>query len=264
MKYLKYCYLLFGLFFFWTCQSESSTSQEASTTSSPHKVTGNSNAKAFAGMPVLPKTQKAQSGKLYPVDEGQLSPDFQRFRKELLEAIARKDARFIEQMITEDIKVSFGGDLGKAAFAEKWKLDAPDSPFWQTCRKILQLGGTFDRHNENGFMVPYLAGTWPDLEQPSAYAVVTGKEVKLRKTPSWDGAIVGTLDYDIVRLGPKTGESQFSILEGEKWPWVKIEMPDKSGMAYVYGKYIHSPVDYWAYFERVKGQWKMPYFLAGA
>ncbi len=263
MKYSKYYSLFLGLFFFWACQNESSSTKEVSTSSTPPKVVANpeSKPKAFTGMPSLPKTQELASGKLLPVDEGQLSPDFERFRAELLRAIYRKDVDFIEQLLAEDIKIGLGDDSGKAAFAKKWTPRDPDTRFWQSLQKILLLGGTFDRQNKNGFMAPYLPATWPDLDA-SKYAVVTGKEVKARKRPSLEGAVVGVLTYDVVRLGEANKEATFSLVE-EEWPWVKIEMPDKLGMAYVYGKYIHSPIDYRAYFERINGQWKMLSFLAG-
>lgn len=251
------------------CFSTFSCTENAPTapteTSAPTPQVDTPQEKVAAPAP-LPKVQRAESGKLNPVDEGQLSPDFFRFRQELLAAVGRKDVRFIKQAISPQIKVDFGGEDGAEAFVKTWQLDtAPEaSPLWQNLGKVLSLGGLFDRHNKDAFSAPYLATTWPDFIEPYDYVAITGEQVRVRQKPSTSAKAIAALNYDIVKRASSVEETKFEKIAGENWPWVKIVLPGKEQQqGYVYGKYVHGPVDFRAYFERENGRWRMTSFLAG-
>ena len=213
----------------------------------------------------LPKSQRLESGKLLPLDEGQLSPDFLRFRKELLTAIERKDLSFIHQIIVDNIQIGFDDDNNRAAFLKMWDLEGnrEKSEFWQQLKKVLLLGGTFDRQQENGFIAPYLSATWPEGLEPFDYVVITGEEVRVRNRPDLASEAIAALSYDVVALAPTTEAAPTTEIDGETWPWIKIILPNNTQKGYVYGKYVHGPVGYRAYFERQDGKWKMRSFLAG-
>ena len=254
--FCRISFLILLLVLVLSCQNESSTANQSATPSDVvEKKTPDS---------LLPSKQKLQSGKLNPVDEGQLSPDFHQFRQQLLAAIDRKDVGFIRQIVAKDIKIGFGGEDGVENFLKMWSLDQNPqaSDLWQVLRKILLLGGTFDRNNKNVFLVPYLTATWPDELDAFEYVVITGEGVRARETPGMSGKVLTKLSYDIVRLGEYEAERDTTEIDGEYWPWIKIWLPDKRP-AYVYGKFLHSPIDYRAAFERRKGKWQMIYLVAG-
>ena len=260
---MKECSLLFSLLLFLACTStptpqNNPAPEESAKTSEAAKENPTPQEK------VLPSTQKLESGKLNPVDEGQLSPDFARFRQELLAAVERKDLDFILQIIDENIKVSFGGENGKEWFLKVWELEENpgDSRFWQYFKKVLQLGGTFERQESKGFMAPYPFSTWPEGIDVFEYTTVVGENVRVREAPGLDSKILTALSYDIVGLVPVMEEPREETIDGETWPWVGIILPDNS-RGYVYGKYLHSGVDYRAYFIRTEGRWKLQSFLAG-
>lgn len=258
---LMLCFLIFSC----TENSPSTTAETPAPESSPKVAPPKTNQEKVVSPAVaLPRSQRQESGKLHPVDEGQLSPDFLRFRQELLAALDRQDVQFIQQAIAPRIQIGFGADNGAAEFVKHWKLDtAPkQSELWQILRKVLLLGGTFDRRNKDAFSAPYLSATWPEKIEPFDYVVITGEDVRVRREPGTSGVAIAALSYDIVKLAAPHQAEKSEQINGETWPWIKIFLPDNS-QGYVYGKYVHGPVDYRAYFERKNGRWQITSFLAG-
>ncbi len=88
-----------------------------------------------------PKTYRAY--RLAPSDEGKNDPSFHAFRQKLLEAISRKDAKFLLSIVDPNIQISFGGEEGIRAFREVWKPDDVNSEVWDTLAQLLRLSGTF-------------------------------------------------------------------------------------------------------------------------
>lgn len=206
----------------------------------------------------------AQNRKLYPVDEAAQDRSFKVFRDKLLRAARKKDKEFILSILDPKIQLSFGGDSGISDFKKMWKLDEPDNQFWNELITVLELGGSFETvegHRE--FVAPYVTSKWPDNQDIGdffEYVAVIGTNVRLRAEPSLNAAVVASLSYDIVKMfAPQpTGEA----VKKDGFNWVKI-MTGDGKQGYLADKYIRSPVDYRAFFRKIKGSWRMTVFIAG-
>jgi len=212
----------------------------------------------------LPATAVRETGKLNPVDEGQTVPGFRAFRKNLLDIIKNKDVEGLMGILSKEIKVDFSENNGKEAFKKKWGLDtkASKSMLWQELRNVLELGGTFENKDKSVFTAPYIFTSFPQGFDPKTYGAVTGQGVRIRSQPSRGARQISTLSFDVVRLlEDSTPISE--VLGKEKHTWKKIQLPNSNTVGYVYGKYLRTPRDYRASFEREGNKWKMYYFVKG-
>jgi len=205
-----------------------------------------------------------EEGKLHPVDEALRDTLFFVARERLREAVARKDAFALLDMLDENVKVDFGGSQGVADFVKVWKLDSEEniarSPVWPTLDRLLALGGTFSEGGK-AFTTPYVFSRWPEDVDAFTHGAVIGQGVRLREAPDLDSRIVKTLSYELVEIQAFTPDS--TTLNGETFPWIELRTrDDRSG--YVWGKYVYSPIGFRAGFYR-EGQsdWKIRFLLAG-
>jgi hypothetical protein len=123
----------------------------------------------------LPKTFRAH--RLLPSDEGQQDPSFHAFRQKLLEAISRKDARFLLSIVDPNIQISFGGEEGIQAFREVWKPEDVNSEIWNTLAQLFRLGGTFGE-SKNEFWAPYVFSRFPDDYGGFDFSAIIAKDVR--------------------------------------------------------------------------------------
>lgn len=207
-----------------------------------------------------------ETGRLYPVDEAPRDTAFFLFRADLLDAIAKQDVFALLDRVDGDIKVSFGGEEGVAAFVEAWELDSKTktSGVWAVLEKVLRLGGTF-ANNGRAFYAPYVYSTWPETEAYDAFThvAITGSGVRVRESPATGSRILETISYEIAEMLDGAEEPVYTTLGGETYPWVKVRTA-KGSEGYVYGKYVYSPIDFRAGFEKdEKGRWKMVFLVAG-
>ncbi len=201
--------------------------------------------------------------KVLPVDQAAKDPTFKAFRNELLEAARRKDKEYILSILDPKIQLSFGGHSGIKDFKEMWKIDQPNSEFWNELITILELGGAFQTiESHKDFVAPYVTSQWPDDARfdPFEYVAIIGKNVRLRSAPGIKAPQLASLSNDIVKLITAGQPSEPPNVDGFRWVKVKTG----SGVqGFVADKYIRSPIDYRAYFKKIKGQWRMTVFLAG-
>src|SRR4051794_4851034 len=93
----------------------------------------------------------SQARKLYPVDEGPKDPSFLAFRNQLIDAVKRRDHRFLlshldPHILTSPLAVLSGtGGRGIIRFKKQWHPDDSESELWPQLIKILALGGSFKR-----------------------------------------------------------------------------------------------------------------------
>jgi hypothetical protein len=197
-----------------------------------------------------------QVGKLTPIDEADKNPSFYVFRARLFEAVQRRDLAFVLGILSPNIKNSFGGDDGIEGFKKIWKPEQPESNFWNTFVRVMGLGGSFDR--EGRFLAPYTYGKFPNSIDSFEHGAIIGENVRVRKEPKLDSAVVDTLSFDIV----KVLDWNPNLPAGMKEKWVIVSLRD-GGNGYVAGTYIRSPIDYRAGFEKKDGKWSLIFFVSG-
>ena len=211
----------------------------------------------------FPSSQIYEFGKLNPVDQAVIDTSFFIFREKLLEAVQKKDIFFLLDHTNEHIFCSFDGSNTLEEFVELWDLaseeSATQSKLWVELEKVLRLGGTFDKADQT-FSANYIFSTFPEQYDPYDYAAIVGSGVRLRSAPNLQSKIIKTVSYNIVKVLDWDGPEE--KIGGEVYNWAKIALLDDTE-AYVYGKYLISPIDYRAGFKQKSGKWEMTFFVAG-
>jgi hypothetical protein len=219
---------------------------------------------AIAFVVATATTASALARQAVPVDEAQSSPHFLAFRERLIEAVEDRDVAFLVSHATEDIKLGFGGDDGRAAFEDKLTLSKDDlapeyadhvdtirEEYWHALETVLRMGGRFETNER--FIAPYTTGVdiGPDADAFTTWFVIAD-DVPLRTHASPRSEVITMLAYDIVTAEAPEPGAEF----------VEIHTDDgKTG--YVEASHLWSAVGYRASFELVDGEWMITSFLAG-
>lgn len=198
-----------------------------------------------------------------PVDEARKDASFHAFRTKLVEATRKRDAKYILSIVDRDIKLSFGDLRGVEDFKKTWKIDSPQSEFWQEFLPVITGGGTFYREEGNKnkqFFAPYTYTSFPEDLDAFDYSVIFGSNVNLRSKPAANAPVAARLSYNIVKV-----DYENSVKDKNKkdtYSWLKIEsLGGKKG--FVKAEYVRGPIDYRAGFEKKNGKWMMTFFIAG-
>jgi len=221
----------------------------------------------FAGLILVgvAVTTFAQERFVRPADDARSDASFLAFRTKLIAAAERKDANAILAIVDPNIKNGFGGEDGIAKFRRGWKLTNKNSEFWKEFLPVIKNGGGFSKEGNNTkmFVAPYTFSDWPDDLDVFEYHVIFGNNVNLRDRPSMEGKVIGSLSYNVVKMGEgsttrRTGPGEFD-LESD---WFNVKtLGGKEG--FVKAEFVRSGIDYRAGFEKKRGVWKMTFFLAG-
>ena len=151
---------------------------------------------------------------------------------------------------------------GIKEFKKTWKLERADSEFWNVFLPVITNGGTFSKEAgaKKSFYAPYLFTTFPEDLDAFEYSAIFGNNVNLREKADLKSKIVTQLSYNVVKVD---FENSVKVAGNEyKYDWFKIEtLGGKRG--FVKSEFVRSSVDYRAGFEKIKGIWKMTFFLAG-
>jgi hypothetical protein len=217
---------------------------------------------ALALVLLLFSTASAQERFARYADEADKDSSFKRFHTRLVAAVKRRDVKYVLGVLDPNIKVSFGGDGGIADFKKYWRLNRRDSKLWEELGAVLSGGGFMSRDGGTvRFTAPFSFEGFPDDLDAFSNHVVFGKAVALREAPSTDSRVLERLSYNIVTL---VGEKTVTVETGEHtvptWYFVNT-LGGLSG--YVSAKYIRSPIDYRAIFEKKDGKWRLTAFVAG-
>ena len=201
-----------------------------------------------------------------PMDEADQNPDFKKFRDDLINAIKKKDLKFLLEHTDDKINYSFGGcdeDTIIKGFIKFWKLDEnPEkSEIWYELGEVLRLGGAFN-DDKTSFTAPisFAARGYGELDAYEG-SVIIGENVNVRSEPSSKSKVIARLSYCVVRSDGQN-ETGSETINGETYPWVAISTLD-GVKGYVFGKYVRSPIDYRACFVKKNGVWKMVFFVNG-
>jgi hypothetical protein len=115
----------------------------------------------------------------------------------------------------------------------------------------LSLGGSFTAANQ--FTAPYVSSRWPHDVHAYDYVAIIGTSVRVRALPDPTAELVASLAYDIVAQVDST-------LANDDWTAIRLS---SGKLGYVAKRYVRSPIDYRASFEKSDGRWQMTIFLAG-
>lgn len=193
-----------------------------------------------------------------PVDQAPRDAALIRVRAAMLKAVAAKDWKQLRPHVDPRIQLDFGGGAGAALFARR--LAARGSPLWDELRWVLEHGGSFQK--DGSFAAPYVHNLEVGgLDVFESGAIVADK-VAARAEPRADAAIVATLGREIVKVTDWRRNDNTPQPFYRRTDWVKVELSGKR-VAWIEAKHVRATVDYRAGFVKVRGAWKMNFFLAG-
>lgn len=200
----------------------------------------------------------AQVGKLLPSDEAARDPELFAFRARLQSAVARHDTAAVLEMVDPNIKNSFGGDDGIAAFQRTWNLqEGGESRLWEELGLLLALGGSFQ--NKDTFVAPYVFSRWPESADAFEHVAVLGANVRVRAEPRAGSAVLAALTFDVVRLSA-AGRSRLTPEQAKEWTAVELR-DGRTG--YVSSRYVRSSIAHRAFLMRKGGGWRLTVLVAG-
>lgn len=208
---------------------------------------------------IVSSSAGAQVAKLPRVDEAERDPSFLDFRTKLLKAAAQRDVEFLLAVTAPDIRVSFDDRNGVAALRASWKLESPNSEFWDELIQVLNLGGSFS--SPDIFVAPYTFSTWPSEVDDFDYVAVTGDNVRVREVPRTDAAVLATLSFDIIAFESNSSYGRADV-DPPPAGWSRVRLAT-GRIGYIAERYTRHPIDYRAYFARRNGEWKMVTFIEG-
>ena len=132
-----------------------------------------------------------------------------------------------------------------------------DPSLWDKLARALRRGGGFETDRETKttmFIAPYtyFAKAPPGLD-PFEYVIVTGENVAVRARPSMVSAPLTRFSYESLPTA-SGGTSNAS--------WQRVKLPD-GRIGYVARRFLATAGDHRAGIQKVDGQWKVVFFLAG-
>lgn len=203
----------------------------------------------------------AQERQVFPVDEGRADASFNVLRENLIKAVRNRDKKFLLSSLDTNIKASFGGDDGIEDFKNHWKINSSNSKLWDELLVVLTGGGNFINEGKNKlFCAPYSFTNFPEDLDAFEHQIIFGENVNLRARPDSASEVVAQLSYNVVKVDYENSIGDRG--EQATHSWLKIEtLGGKKG--FVSAKYVRSPIDYRACFEKKRGKWKMTTFVAG-
>ena len=195
----------------------------------------------------------AQQMKLPPVDEGARDPSWASFKARLLDALAKRDQKFVLSIVDARIRNSLGPD-GRAEFVKLWQLHSADSPLWVELPKLLFLGGAFVKRDKGAseFCAPYVRFRWPAIAPAGASGAIVVADALMKAKPSAAAETLQRLGYDLVKV------LDWEIADDDKenkQQWVRIQVG--AGDGYVPEEQIRSPLEHRACFVKSGAGWRM-------
>lgn len=194
------------------------------------------------------KAEPAQTSIVFPVDEATQKPEFFTFRRDLIKALIARDHKAVQDIMSPDLKYSFGEQTGQQGFDDEWQLTAPESRFYPMLLEILLNGGAFTGET---FCAPYTF-TSDKVSDPFTEVILIAKDVPMYDAPSLEASVLTRLSFEILTMQENASP--------QGWQAVKTS----EGLAgYIQTHFLRSPIDYRACFSPENGAYKMNLFIAG-
>lgn len=202
-------------------------------------------------------TQEKEYSQLFPIDESDKDSSFLQFKVKFLDLIKNRDSIKILNFIKDDIIIGFDEDgAGKKEFTKRCKLNDPNSEFWVTSQKIIELGCVKMKEGEvEMFACPYIYANFPDSLDAISHIVVINKGVNIFEEPSVDSKVIMKVDYAILKISYGAPED-----------WVKVrKLPDqpKEKKGYLLAENVYKPASIRILFKKINDIWKISSFVGG-
>lgn len=200
---------------------------------------------------------RSQELRLEPVDEAGKDASWNSFRKRLLDALEKRDRKYLLGVLDRNVRNGSDAPRGIAEFRRQWSLDADDSPLWHELRSALELGSAWLARpkQRRELCAPYVLAKWPEDVEPANSGVIVAREALVKSEPSSESQTLATLSYHIVPVPDWEVDDRDA---GSKQKWVKVRVKNRDG--YVPEEQIRSPVEHAACFVRTESGWRLTVF----
>lgn len=228
-----------------------------------HMIAG---AAALAALLAVPATAQQQSVQPKPADhafaprdEAAYDQSWTRFRDQLLEAVQKRDRKFVMSIVDPNVRNGIDRPNGHQEFRRQWHVDDEDSPLWRELPRALHLGTAYYGHARmpRSLCAPYVLPYWPKQVDPRNNGAITARETSMREGPSGAAGVLADIGYSIVRV------TDWEVADTDpevKQKWVKILVDEREG--YIPEEHIRSPIEHLACFRRSEAGWRLTSFLA--
>ena len=196
----------------------------------------------------LAMAEPIHAKRLPPVELCTSEPGFEEFRSRLRKIVARKDESDLLALLSDDVEVNFGGDLGPALFAANWEFEGlGESHVWGELEDALSRGCA---PTGDALMAPSLGMQFPeDLDPFDTWIARPG--TVLRERPEDHAPIIAKLDWDLLAASDPNDDG-----------WESVRLLD-GRHGFVRHEQLVSPLDYRLVIERRDGKWLITAFVAG-
>jgi len=190
---------------------------------------------------------------LPPVQRCGGDPEFSRLQSQLEKAVASRDLKALASLMSDDVRISFGGGLGKEAFAQRWTGSSQDQGrLWTELDKAIRLGcaKAVDGEGREYRAMPAMFVTGDDFDGFSTWVALPGAVV--RKAPKTSAPVKARLKAWTV----------LEEVEHDGGDWIEVRTGNGSH-GYVPTARARSLLDYRIMFGRREGKWRITAFVAG-
>jgi len=205
------------------------------------------------------ETPKTDAQPFLPRDEAAYDQSWTRFRDQLLDALQKRDLKFVMSIVDPNVRNGIERPNGHAEFRRQWHVDDEDSPLWRELPRALHLGTAHYGHARmpRSLCAPYVMPYWPKQVDPRNNGAVTARETSMRERPSGAAPVIVSFGHSIVRvIDWEVADTDPEI----KQKWVKISVDARDG--YIPEEHIRSPIEHLACFRRSETGWRLTSFLA--
>ena len=198
-----------------------------------------------------------EARQILPADEAASDMTWLRFKNRLMEAVQKRDRKYILSILDPNVRNQLEGTRGIAEFRKQWEIDTPDTTLWRELASALQLGAAYVKRDKGAaeLCAPYLLARWPPDLEPFDYGAIVARDSVVQAEPSATSQAIGSLSYHIVRVldwevDDKAGDA--------KQKWVRIRHDGRDG--FVPEEHVRSPVEHAACFAKTPNGWRMTAF----
>jgi hypothetical protein len=190
---------------------------------------------------------------LPPVEQCRGDAEFTRVRQQVQKAVAARNLKGLMSLMSDDVRVTFGGLSGPERFSDFWTASDQDQDLlWSELSSALRLGcaQAVDGEGKPYRAIPAMFVTGDGLDGFSTWASLPGAVLRAKPDAKAEAKM---------RLPAWTVLSE---LEHDGGSWVEVRTP-KGRSGYVSTDEVRSLLDYRLIFGRREGQWRITAFIAG-
>jgi hypothetical protein len=190
---------------------------------------------------------------LPPVEQCGGDAQFSLTRRQLEKAVAGRDLHGLVSLMANDVRISFGGGLGKEAFVQRWTATRNEqAQLWKELDRALRLGcvKAVGGSGHEYRAMPAMFVTGGDLDGFSTWVALPGSVA--RSHPRKSASVTAHLAAWTV----------LEDVEHDGGDWIEVRTR-KGSRGFVSITQARSLLDYRITFGRRDGAWRITAFVAG-